>query len=391
MTTESLLDHLLVPRPNGSPALARTAAFIEATLRPHVADLSLQPFTATPHGFQLVWAAAFVLMLGCAAALLRRRHDLALFLALLTPTLLLVEMEWLWSPVSGLWPQVEHNVIATFAGRAGGPSLVLSAHYDTATHFGDHFDWYRCGWATGPALAIAIGAALAGAWRGRRGRSLPRIITGAAALLATLPFAAMAWFFAVGPLLRSPSPGALDNGGAVAVLLQLAERLGRRPADAATTVTLAFLAAEEERALGSWHYARSLPADVPLAVINLECVGGSAQLAFAPEEGFELRRYASAPHLIELVRSAARERLGEDVVPNPLPAGVITDARSFLANGIPAVTLLGASPDGFPHRLHSAHDGRERLSLPALERAAALLEAIVTRVDRQPNLLAPAR
>jgi Zn-dependent M28 family amino/carboxypeptidase len=61
----------------------------------------------------------------------------------------------------------------------------------------------------------------------------------------------MAWFFGAGPLLRAASPGALDNGGSVAVLLELAERLAARRADAPVTVHLIFLACEEERALGS--------------------------------------------------------------------------------------------------------------------------------------------
>jgi hypothetical protein len=63
-----------------------------------------------------------------------------------------------------------------------------------------------------------------------------------------LPFAAMTWFHALGPLLRSPSPGAVDNGGSVTALLRLGERLAARPATAPTTVKLVFLAAEEERA-----------------------------------------------------------------------------------------------------------------------------------------------
>jgi acetylornithine deacetylase/succinyl-diaminopimelate desuccinylase-like protein len=391
MTTDVLLEQLLVPRPNGSAELERSAGLIAALLRANSADVTLQPFTATPHGFQLLWTVALLLMVGCGAALVLRRHRLALLFALVTPALVLLETEWLWSPVSGLMPLTEHNVVGTYPGRPGGPTLILSAHYDTATHFGDHFDWYRWGWTTGPALLIAVATAAAGLWCARRGRQLSRLVTLPAALLALVPFGAMAWFFAVGPLLRVPSPGALDNGGAVSVLLQLAEHLGRRPAGSATTVELVFLAAEEERAMGSWHYARTPRAAAPLAVINLETVGGFGRLAYAPEEGFQFRRYPSAPHLVELVRSAASEQLGEDLVANPLPAGVITDARSFLAHGIPAVTLLEASSDGFPRRLHSEHDSRDRLSVPALERTVALLAAVIARADADPALLNPAR
>lgn len=393
MTTDAVLDRLLVPRPNGSAALAESADYIASLLRSSTPDVALQPFTATPHGFQLLWTAALLLMLGCGAALVLRRHRLALLFAVLTPALLLAETERLMSPISGLWPQTEHNVVATFPGRPGGALLIFSAHYDSTTHFGDHFDWYWWGWATGPALGVAVTTSLAGIWLARRGRDVPRLVLLAAAILALIPFAAMAWCFAAGPLLRTPSPGALDNGGAVAVLLEVSERVARRPAAAPTTVQLVFLAAEEERALGSWHYARSLartraPA-APVAVINLETVGGYGRLSYAPEEGFQLRRYPAAPQLVRLVRAVAEQEFGDHVAPNPLPAGVLTDARSFLANDIAAVTLLDASPEGFPRRLHSAHDGRDRLSAAAIEHTAALLDAIVRRVDADPSLIRP--
>jgi len=389
MTTEAVLDRLLVPRPNGSAALADSANYIASLLRTNTSDVALQPFTATPHGFQLLWSAALLLMLGCGAALLLRRHGLALLLAVLTPALLLAETELLMSPISGLWPQTEHNVVATFAGRPGEPLLIFSAHYDSTTHFGDHFDWYWWGWATGPALGVAVVASLAGLWLSRRDRHLPRAVVLAAAILAVLPFGAMAWCFAAGPLLRTPSPGALDNGGAVAALLDLSQRLAQRPPDAPTTVQLVFLAAEEERALGSWHYARKLARLTRVAAINLETIGGYGRLSYAPEEGFQLRRYAAAPRLVRLVRTAAQQELGDDVAANPLPAGVLTDARSFLAHNIAAVTLLDASPDGFPRGLHSRHDGRDRLSTDAIERTAALLAAIVNRVDADPSLIQP--
>lgn len=387
MTTEALLDRLLVPRPNGSVGLERSAELIADWLRAHGAEVALQPFTATPLGFQLLWTAALLLMIASAAALLRRRYWAALALALCTPALVLAETEWLWSPVSGLVTLTEHNVIGTFPGRADGPLLILSAHYDTATHFGDHFDWHRWGWATGPALLVAVAAACSGLRLAQRGRHLPRSIAVAAELLAVLPFGAMAWCFAAGPLLRAPSPGALDNGGAVAILLQLADRLQGRPAGAATSVALVFLAAEEERALGSWHFAGGLSAARPTAVINLETVGGAGRLAYAPDEGFQFRRWPSAPHLVALVQAAASERLGEVILPNPLPAGVLTDGRSFLAHGIPTVTLLETSSDGFPRRLHSEHDSRERLSAPAIERTVDLLAAIVARADADPSVL----
>ena len=129
----------------------------------------------------------------------------------------------------------------------------------------------------------------------------------------------------------------------------------------------------------------------PVAAINLESIGARPQLGYAPDEGFQMRRYASAPQVIELVRSTSRQRFGDDVLPNPLPAGVLTDGRSFLAHGVAAVTLVDSLAEGFPRRLHSIHDSRDRLSVPMLERTVSLLEAVVAASDADPSLLSRPR
>jgi hypothetical protein len=294
------------------------------------------------------------------------------------------------SPVSGLWPATERNVIGAFPGRPGGPLLVFTAHYDTTTHFGDHRDWASWGWRTAPALGAAIGLSLLGLLRGlHRSGPLPRWLTLPVAGGVLVPFAAMAWFQAAGPLLRTPCPGAVDNGGSVAALLRLAERLGARPAGAATEVRLVFVAAEEERALGSRAYARALGRERPLAIVNLETIGTSAPLAFVPEDGFELRRFESPGWLIELLGAAAADLGRPAPARRPLPPGTLTDGRSFLAEGLPAVTLWAAEDERFPPYLHSAGDSRERLSPEALEATVDLLEALARRVDRERARLAP--
>jgi hypothetical protein len=376
-----------VPRPNGSEALEQVAAFLADALARSGASVSFHEFTATPHGFQLVWSVALLAMTGWALAVWLRRYRLALLLPLLSAALLLAEFEGLRSPVSGLAPAQERNVIGTYAGRAGGPTLVFSAHYDSATHFGDHLDWGRWGFLQGPASALAVALPLAGLWQRRRGRRLPRALVAPALALGLAPFAAMFWFQALGPLLREPSPGALDNGGSVAALLTLAGKLEGRAPDAPTTVQLVFLAAEEERTLGSWAFAKTLAPGVGLLVVNLEVIGASETLAFVPEDGFALRRWRSPPAARAFVNEAARARLGHELPGRALPAGTLTDGRSFLAHGLPALTLQSVGADAFPRQLHSARDSRDRLSVPAIEQSAELLRAIVALADAEPERL----
>jgi hypothetical protein len=387
VTTDAILDRVLIPRPNGSDGLEQVAAFIASTLERSGATVTFQEFVATPHGFQLTWTAALLLMLGYVVAIATRRYGLALLLSLATPVILLLEFELLRSPVSGLLPLAERNVVGAFAGRDGAPTLIFCAHYDTTTHFGDHFSWGKWGFRQGPATALAIALAGAGLWWRRRGRGLPRVLAVPGAVLALLPFAAMFWFHAVGPLVREPSPGAIDNGGSVAALLRFSERLAARPPGAAATVWLVFLAAEEERGLGSWAFARALDPAAPVAVVNLESVGAAESLATIPEDGFALRRYRSPRPLVDLVNEAARGLWGAPLPPRELPKGTLTDGRSFLAQGIPAITLRAYTDDRFPRGLHSARDSRDRLSVTAIERSTELLGALVQRVDSDPSVL----
>lgn len=388
MTIDELLQRIVVPRPNGSAELERVGAFLSAALQGQGAQVTREPFAATPHGFELAFGAALMLATGYALAIALRRYRVALGLLFAAAALLIAEFELLWSPVSGLLPATLHNVVGTFPGIAGGPRLVFVAHYDTTTHFGNHATWGPTGLLLGPAVALGAALAIAG-WLGvRRGGTLEPGLR-ALALLVVAPFAAMAWFHTAGPSLRAPSPGAIDNGGSVVALLRLADRLGARPDRAATTVELVFTAAEEERALGSWAHAATLPRDGALGVVNLESIGADGPLGYAPGDGFTLRRYETPLAFVHWVGAAA-QAAGVSLVPSPLPVGTLTDARSYLAQQIAAVTLRPSFGGAFPTDLHSEHDAIERLSNPAIESAALLLDTLVRRADADPSAFAAA-
>jgi Zn-dependent M28 family amino/carboxypeptidase len=152
-------------------------------------------------------------------------------------------------------------------------------------------------------------------------------------------------------------------------------------------VRLLWLAAEEERALGSWIYARSLATAPGTAVVNLEAVGASDELVWIADDGWELRRFRTPPRFLAWADAAAVEARGAGLPAPPLLAGTLTDGRSFLARGIPAVTLSSLDAGEFPRGLHSSADSRDRLSPAAVERAVELLEAMVRRAERDPAAL----
>jgi hypothetical protein len=123
-------------------------------------------------------------------------------------------------------------------------------------------------------------------------------------------------------------------------------------------------------------------------VFNLESVGASDELAYIPEDGFALTRYRSPDAIVAYVNETAQAAGGVALEPRTLPPGVLTDGRSFLAHGIPTLTLRAFTGDGFPRRLHSEHDSRDRLSTEAIDASTDLLHALIRRSDAQPTLIA---
>ena len=78
MTIDELLYRVVVPRPNGSAELERVGSFLAAALQGQGAQVTREPFTATPHGFELAFSAALVLVTCFALALALRRWRVAL-------------------------------------------------------------------------------------------------------------------------------------------------------------------------------------------------------------------------------------------------------------------------------------------------------------------------
>jgi hypothetical protein len=119
-------------------------------------------------------------------------------------------------------------------------------------------------------------------------------------------------------------------------------------------------------------------------MINLESLGAGDRLVYAPDDGWQAKRFATPPWLAKLVNEAARD-LGMPAIESQVaPPAVLTDARSLLAAGIPALTLRAYAPGGFSRGLHSVGDSRDRLSVEALEKAADLLAAVILRMQTTP-------
>jgi acetylornithine deacetylase/succinyl-diaminopimelate desuccinylase-like protein len=385
---DPLLQRLAeVPRENGSAALHETARWLEATLRDAGLDVTRVAFEAHPYGLRL----AGVLILAGAVLYARLvfagRWRGALATAALVPALLLAQLDFQVPLFAWIGAETQHHVRARIAPEEPVQRLILAAHYDTKTDLLDHVQRAPVDLLALPAvLAMLLGAAagaLTSRWPRRR-----RLLVGcgrAAALLALTygvgAFAALS----AGALVPERSPGALDDGGSCAVLVRLAGELAAEP-PRRTEVELLWLSAEEVGVQGSWAYAAERFAaapERPTWVVNLEGLGQAPRHQVIRSERFTLRSFDPDPHLVERLDAVQRRQLG---APLALTAyGGATDARAFLAHGVPAATLVSEAP-GAPltRHLHSAADSRQRLDEAALDASLAYLRAFVRDVDRAP-------
>ena len=387
MTGWDELLHALAeqPRENGTPGLQDAASYLAAVLQGAGLQVEHIPYMASP--WRLRVAGLLVLVGGCAYGLLMRkgRAKAALAVALLVPALLLAELDGYLPLLSwaGTRPQ-KHLLVRIPSQKPPTQRLILAAHYDTKTDLLDHVERSPIELATVPAtLLLVLGAA--GLLALQRWPRAPGALKWGPRLAGVAgPLLGVAYFLMLtaGAFIPRPSPGALDDGAACALLVRLAQTLAASPLES-TEVELLLLSGEEIGVQGSWLYARqrfARPPELPTALLNLEGLGGAENLTVYGIEHFTLRNFRPDPRWVRLLDEVHQERRGRPLYLTPDP--VVTDARSFLAHGIPSATLASDLEDHAPFRgMHSARDDRQRVSLPALEGTQEFLLTTVRLMD----------
>jgi hypothetical protein len=156
------------PRENGSAALAQTANYLAATLTGFGIPVERLAFTAYPYRHRLCGVVALLGALAYAWALRTRRRVLAIALALITPALILLELDYYVGWLT--WPGAtrQEHVIARLAVPEAQQRVILTAHYDTKTDLLDHVERAPVDLLSLPMTLVMIAAPLAGIVRARR-------------------------------------------------------------------------------------------------------------------------------------------------------------------------------------------------------------------------------
>jgi hypothetical protein len=369
------------PRENGTVELAEAASRLVAWSEGAGLEAALVSFTAHPHSLRLAGLVAFAGSFLYWRLLRDGRAGLALAVALALPLVMVLDLDQGRPIFSRIHSATQQHV--AFTVPAAGPveqRLLVTAHYDSKTDLLDHTARAPVEAAALPVTLVMIAAALL-ALRGATGGRVARALVTAAPWLALASGAAFFATLSGGAFVSARSPGALDDGAACAVALRLAERTAAVPL-ARTELEVILLSGEEIGTQGARALARERFAaapDLPTAVLNLEGLGAAPDLAVLAHERFTLRSHPADPGLLARVDAVHQARRGK---PLHRLGGGVTDAREFLARGIPAVTLLSDPPGHAPIRgLHSAADDLARLDAAALDEQLALLAAVVRAID----------
>lgn len=164
--------------------------------------------------------------------------------------------------------------------------------------------------------------------------------------------------------------GADDNASGTAVMMNLAERLGRRPARLRRTVIFVAFTAEELGMHGSRHYADhpSFPIRATKAMINLDMVGRMK------DNRLTVAGVDTAKEFREMVASVGQE-LGVEVAPSPRVGGG-SDHTAFYNKNVPVLHFYTGSHEDY----HRPTDDWEKLNIEGMAKVSDMVSALVEKM-----------
>ncbi|HEY9449154.1 MAG TPA: M28 family peptidase [Gemmatimonadaceae bacterium] len=347
------------PRPAGSRAESAARSYCAGQLRALGFEVSEEPFeySAVPGrlGTPLCGLAS-ILLLAAAGHLGWRGHAIAALTLLIAGGAVVLGAAW-WLARRGVlelpwWRQRATNLIATRQVNGMAPALWLVAHLDSKSQ---------------PipiaVRALAITASLA-LWviallvSGLQSAGMPLAsswpVLAIAGVVAGIPVAAS--------VVRSRSPGALDNASGVATVLLVAELL---PDDQRIGV---LLTSGEELGLAgarAWAAAADRAAGTAINIDGVDDVGHLRVIHPRPRPAA----------LVDAVATAAREA-GIAASCGPLPPGLLVDSVALADRGWTVITLSKGSWRTVA-RIHTPGDDLARLTGAGVAEVAGLVRRAV--------------
>lgn len=377
------------PRPNGSPELELAVERVCAWLHAEGIPVQSHDFVLHPYFMELLglWLALAGLLLPVAA--LARWGWAGTVLALLAVAIPLLEVRFLRPTLTALVRRPARNLVVHLPASQPSQEVVLCAHLDSKTELLDHVSRRTFLRLSRPAIGLALASGLLIGLETVMPSGTTRLVAAWLAFALALPLAVYGLGMGVnligGRFSHASSSGAVDNGAAATVLLDLARRLNAADLQLrATSVTLLFTVGEEAQMQGALAYVRGtcqpgIRRDVPLvAAVNLEVVGQNGGYLLWEQDGTAMAHRQTNADLNHSLVRVIEEVAGE----TPLRGALInSDAFAFLRQGVAATTLGSYDAVLGGRGYHSVLDSPDRVDPERLQETVLVLDRFLRDLD----------
>jgi hypothetical protein len=376
-----LMRILSRPRPNGSEALQDTRDALSDWLAARAIPCRWHSYKARPYFMEAIGISLLISQTLLVLAIWFRLGWPALLIAILG--LLVTQLEAKGFPLlSRFGAGQSENIIIEFAPPQPKQELVLSAHYDSKTELMDHrlravfMKWLPI------AAVLSLIMGLLGlldaflspssdiAYFLGLGLSIPHliIVTGLGAN------------FTFGRLSQPQSQGAVDNGAACAIILDLARLLTNGMLTLQhTRLTIALFTGEEVAAQGSTAYVADREWPLPTISLNLEfCGQNGSYIVWNKYGGGSVAHYPASAILNDQI-VAAVTHFNQRIELLQGPVG--TDSVPFVIKGIPATTLGMTDRELGIEGFHRPADNLGRVVMERLPETRDIVAHILVEYD----------
>jgi len=377
MDMMKILEQIAIPRPCHRESLGQVAVFVKELLSSWGTPFLAQEFALRPHAILLLGIGVLLLATIFFILILKKKPLWALIPLLLIPVIIFSETEFSKPVLSWLIQKPAENIVVEFKTDAPERELIFAAHYDSKTDFWDHQERSRIAGLFTPSLflglALIIWTLLMKKVNILSAKKFQVVtIVGGVFFLMAYGLAFSWWGGYIFMNQKSDSLGAVDDGGAVVVLLALAKDIQEgRISIGSSDVTILLTAGEEVGFQGAGHYVKerfgsgqSASGPSPY-LVNLELVGQNGNMVYWEKIGIFLRFYEADAGLIDRLSVTWKGISGKDMASYPK---LSDDSKMFAEAGIPVVTVGHSGLPGLGWGgLHSVNDNLQRVNPENLE------------------------
>ena len=384
-----LMEILSLPRPNGSQALKKTRKKLSAWLDEHNICHQVQTFKLYPYFLEIggIWLLLTQVLL--VYSIWKQWGWVSIVISLVS--LLVSILETRGTPIlSQLISDVGENIVIEFEpAKEVRQELILSAHYDSKTELLSErwANFFMAKLPIGMLLSIVLGLFGVVGWFMPDSAEAGSSLIYYTSLVLTVPllliFTPIGINFIFGQW-GKPSEGAIDNGAATAILMDVASRIANAHSTNYTKLTIVVFCGEETVVQGSRAYVRQRDFPYSTYALNLELMGQNGDYVIWEKIGDPFGSFPTDHNLNRTLELLVEEHNDSKLVFHSGPVG--TDTLPFIQAGIPSTSFASLDTKLGFSGLHRPIDNFDRVAFHKLTNTSRILMTLLDQTDKDKSM-----